>query len=227
MQNKTLTESIAERIKQRIMIGEYAVGSQLPNEQVLSESLNVSRTTVREAVKLLISKHILEIERGRGTFVAAIPGLGEDPFGLEFVNPSVLRPALTEFRMLVEPDVCALAARNASAQQLEELAEIVSGMKSISELVSADSAAEFIDSFIDLELSFHELVYKMSHNIVFERMTDIIARSVVLNSTELNYRTTFDFQQYMEVHARLYDAIASRDPELVREGCQAHVKYMP
>ena len=105
MQAKNLSESISDRIKQRIIVGEYKVGSQWPNEQELSEPLNVSRTTIREAVKILMSRHVLEIERGIGTFVAAIPGLSYDPFGLEFVNDSILRPDLCLFRSIVEPDV--------------------------------------------------------------------------------------------------------------------------
>ena len=56
MQSKTLSENIADRIKQRIIVGKYAVGTQLPNEQELADSLNVSRTTIREAVKLLVSR---------------------------------------------------------------------------------------------------------------------------------------------------------------------------
>ena len=65
MQSKTLSENIADRRKQRIIVGKYAVGTQLPNEQELADSLNVSRTTIREAVKLLVSRRVLEIERGK------------------------------------------------------------------------------------------------------------------------------------------------------------------
>ena len=116
MQSKTLSENIADRIKQRIIVGKYAVGTQLPNEQELADSLNVSRTTIREAVKLLVSRRVLEIERGKGTFVAAIPGLSEDPFGLEFVNEDILKSNLSQFRSIIEPEVCALAAANASTE---------------------------------------------------------------------------------------------------------------
>lgn len=213
MQNKNLSESISGRIKQRIIVGEYAVGSQLPNEQELSESLNVSRTTIREAVKLLVSRHVLEIERGRGTFVAAIPGLSDDPFGLEFVSESILKPNLCLFRTIVEPGVCALAAANASTHQLEDMAQQVDRMNEISRLVVDSSIDEWIDEFIDQEIAFHTLIYKMTHNVVFERMTDIISRSVIINSTALNYRQAFDFSKYTEIHTALYHAIASKDPD--------------
>lgn len=223
MQNKNLSESIADRIKQRIIVGEYAIGTQLPNEQELSESLNVSRTTIREAVKLLVSRHVLEIERGRGTFVAAIPGLSDDPFGLEFVSESTLRADLCLFRLTVEADVCALAAVNASPQQSEDMAQQVERMNEINRLVAESSLDEWIDEFIDQEIAFHTLIYKMTNNVVFERMTDIISRSVIINSTMMAYRHTFDFSKYTEIHTMLYHAIASRDAEEARSYGREHM----
>lgn len=204
-------------------MGEYSVGMQLPNEQELADSLNVSRTTIREAVKLLISRHILEIERGKGTFVAAIPGLSEDPFGLEFVSEDILMPNLFFFRSIVEPDVCALAAANASTNQLKEMLHLVDRMNKISRLVVCSSKDEWIDDFINQEIAFHSLTYKMTHNVVFERMTDIITRSVIINSTALKYRQSFDFTKYTEIHAILYEAIASRDIEYVKACSQRHM----
>ena len=63
----TLSQNIADKIKTKIMTGEFALGSKLPNENELMDDLNVSRTTIREAVKILISKNILYIERGKGS----------------------------------------------------------------------------------------------------------------------------------------------------------------
>ena len=224
MQSKTLSENIADRIKQWIIVGKYAVGMQLPNEQELADSLNVSRTTIREAVKLLVSRHVLEIARGKGTFVAAIPGLGEDPFGLEFVNEDILKSNLSQFRSIIEPEVCALAAANASAHQLDDMKHLVVRMNEISCLVVESSVDEWIDEFIDQEIVFHTLIYKMTHNVVFERMTNIISRSVIINSTALNYRQGFDFTKYTELHTTLYEAIASRDTEIARKHGQEHME---
>lgn len=224
MQSKTLSENIADRIKQRIIVGKYAVGTQLPNEQELADSLNVSRTTIREAVKLLVSRRVLEIERGKGTFVAAIPGLSEDPFGLEFVNEDILKSNLSQFRSIIEPEVCALAAANASAHQLDDMKHLVVRMNEISCLVVESSVDEWIDEFIDQEIAFHTLIYKMTHNVVFERMTNIISRSVIINSTALNYRQGFDFTKYTELHTTLYESLASRDSEIARKHGQEHME---
>ena len=101
--NKNLSENIADKIKRRIVTGEYKVNEQLPSEQELADSLNVSRTTVREAVKRLVSLHVLEIKRGKGTFVTTLPGLSDDPLGLDFVPEDRLFHDLYEFRLSIEP----------------------------------------------------------------------------------------------------------------------------
>ena len=77
----TLSQNIADKIKTKIMTGEFALGSKLPNENELMDDLNVSRTTIREAVKILISKKH-PLYRAGGTYVAAIPGLRMIPMGL-------------------------------------------------------------------------------------------------------------------------------------------------
>ena len=122
--NKNLSENIADKIKRRIVTGEYKVNEQLPSEQELADSLNVSRTTVREAVKRLVSLHVLEIKRGKGTFVTTLPGLSDDPLGLDFVPEDRLFHDLYEFRLSIEPEICAMAAQNASRSQIAAMRKI-------------------------------------------------------------------------------------------------------
>ena len=75
-----LSEQTADRIRQLIE-RQYKPGDRIPAEMELAEFLGVSRTTIREAVKILCSRNILEIRRGHGTFVCENPGLPADPFG--------------------------------------------------------------------------------------------------------------------------------------------------
>lgn len=70
MKNKMLSQSIADNILSMITIEKrFSVGDKLPNELELSEELNVSRTTLREAIRILVAYDILEIRRGKGTYV--------------------------------------------------------------------------------------------------------------------------------------------------------------
>lgn len=166
----TLSQNIADKIKTKIMTGEFALGSKLPNENELMDDLNVSRTTIREAVKILISKNILYIERGKGTYVAAIPGLADDPYGFEFIPEEKLIPDLCETRSVIEPEVCYLAAQRATRRQLSEMEAILRKMNEIMyELKMDESDQRMIDQLADCEMEFHSLVYCMTGNIVIER----------------------------------------------------------
>ena len=70
MKNKMLSQSIADNILSMITIEkQFTAGDKLPNELELSNELNVSRTTLREAIRILVAYGILEIQRGKGTFV--------------------------------------------------------------------------------------------------------------------------------------------------------------
>lgn len=217
-QNRNLSESIADRIKKNIITGEYPIGSRLPNEQELSEAMNVSRTTTREAVKLLVSRHILEIERGRGTFVTALPGISEDPFGLDFIPDERLVPDLFEMRKILEPEICYLAALRASPRQISDMKQITAKMAATTgTAIEKPYNSILVDSFTNLELEFHTLLYKMTHNVIFERMSPVVSRSVAISCTSNIYREGFDFIQTAEIHVRLYKAIKARDCELARQ----------
>ena len=73
--DRSLAEQVADKLSEMIQEQALAEGQKLPNEFELAELLNVGRGTIREAVKLLVSRNVLEIQRGRGTFVKQSPGV--------------------------------------------------------------------------------------------------------------------------------------------------------
>lgn len=91
----------------------------------------VSRSTVREAIKLLIAENVVEIQRGKGTFVTLQPGLSKDPLGLEFANQKKLLDNLMETRMMIEPQIAYLAAQRATQANIDKLADIIEKFKQL------------------------------------------------------------------------------------------------
>ncbi len=85
-QKLLLSEKIAETIKTSITQGFYKPGDQMPNELELAEELGVSRATLREAIKILISKNVLTVKRGIGTFISDTPGFSADSLGYEYMD---------------------------------------------------------------------------------------------------------------------------------------------
>ena len=105
-----LSDEVANRIKELIRKEKLRPGNKLPNEMQLAELFGVSRPTIREAVKSLVSQNIIMILRGKGSFVSETPGIASDPLGLDFLIDDDLHLALIEVRLLIEPGVARLAA---------------------------------------------------------------------------------------------------------------------
>ena len=76
---KQLADQVAEELQERVLKGEWKPGEKLPTEFDLIEDLNVGRGTVREAVKILVTRNVLEIRRGNGTYVVENPVQVQDP----------------------------------------------------------------------------------------------------------------------------------------------------
>lgn len=83
---KPLAEQVADYILKLIVDSGLEAGAKLPNEFELAERTGVGRGTIREAVKILVSRNILEIRRGAGTYVSDRQGIVEDPLGLAFIK---------------------------------------------------------------------------------------------------------------------------------------------
>ena len=112
-----LSERTADKLYEMIVDDRrYEAGSKLPNENELSETLRVSRTTLREAISFLVAQGVLEIRRGKGTFVAEdLPAAGLDLTSLAGMRSRVRAKDLFEMRLIFEPATAALACRRVSA----------------------------------------------------------------------------------------------------------------
>lgn len=118
-----LSEQTADRLYELIVDeGRYPLGSKLPNENELSQALQVSRTTLREAISFLVAQGVLEIRRGKGTFVKeALPSQGLDLTGLAGMRSRVRAKDLFEMRLIFEPATVALACSRATDEELEQI----------------------------------------------------------------------------------------------------------
>lgn len=124
---QTLPQKAADDIIRLIQAENYAAGTKLPNEYDLSRMLKVSRNTVREAIKLLVSRNVLEVRRGAGTFVSDKHGLGDDPLGLSMItDPLHVLEEIIQLCFLIEPRSAALAAQYATEEEIHKLTALLS-----------------------------------------------------------------------------------------------------
>ena len=173
--DKPLTKVIADEIIQLIKDNNMEAGDRLKNEYELAQDLNVGRGTVREAIKILVSRNILEVRQGAGTFVSSKNGIPEDPLGLTFVqDDEFLMLDVLEVRLIIEPEIAAMAAMNAKPRQLERM---IKQCDLVEKLIMEDKDYQEADAM------FHQRIAECSGNMVIGKLVPVINSSVVLNIT--------------------------------------------
>ena len=207
-----LAEQAAEQISQLIIERQLRHGEKLPNEFELAQQLNVGRGTVREAVKLLVARNVLEIRRGRGTFVAQQTGVIHDPLGFAYM-PDQLRLAheLLDIRLNVEPWVASLAAQHATPQDVAELRALC---KEIEDLIQAG------ENHLHRDEALHARIARCTQNRVVPKLLPVITYSVQLFGS-LNDKRIYD--ETIRTHRQIVDAIDRHDPEGAREAMRIHL----
>ena len=116
-----LSVSIADRITERIVQQKYRPGAKLPNEIELSEELRVSRMTLREALRILSTRGLVEVRRGIGTFVTRSQSIHADYDVLKIQNTNVNVKDLYEMRLMFEPQAAYYACLRASDEELDTI----------------------------------------------------------------------------------------------------------
>jgi len=219
-----LTNGIIEQIKAKIVSGKWPIGKKIPTEPQLSEEFQVSRNTVREAIKALVAMNVLEIKRGKGTFVNNVPGISEDPFGLSFINPIVNVQHLLEVRKVIGPEIAAIAATRATADDIMAMMRIVDKMDKLdAEIASAgflDAAHEELSVQYDIE--YHEKLCQMSHNPIFLRILPIINQSLYMIFEDKDFRDYIQATPYNS-HHDILKAIIQHDAESAKKLTLRHI----
>ena len=122
MGEKRLSDSAAEEILAMITVEKrFLPGDKLPNENELSQEMEISRTTLREAVRALVANGILEIQRGRGTFVKQDIDTDDVKLLTPLKDVKVNVRELYEMRLIFEPEAAYYAALRASDKELDRI----------------------------------------------------------------------------------------------------------
>jgi len=213
---RTVVSDATALILEMIRDERLSPGERLPSERALAESLEVSRATVREAIRSLAAMNILEVRHGSGTFVAA---LDID----ELLRPARVALGLTEqtlhdlfeVRLLLEPSAAALAAHRATE---EEQAEIE---RCVGEAASVDPGD--IVEFLRLDAELHRLITIASHNpLLVNLLTSISALGY--ESRAATVRLPRMVQRSRAEHIRIAEAILVRSPAEAEAAMRAHVE---
>ncbi|MFP3042070.1 FadR family transcriptional regulator [Treponema primitia] len=209
-----LTEQIADQIYQFILQRQLAAGGKIPNEFELAQLFHVGRGTVREAIKLLIARNILEIRRGKGTFVCEKPGMVDDPFGFAYTeNKLQLVADLVTIRYILEPEISSLAALSASEDEISEMKKI--------QLIIEELAQNGKD-YSNEDIAFHTILAKSSRNMVMPNLIPVIHYGIDLYNHSLKKYETL---KALSIHNDIIKAIEARNPDTAKQAMQNHLEF--
>lgn len=214
LKNKLLAEQVEDQIYHFILDTPLEPGAKLPNEFELGEKFGVGRSTIREAVKLLSSKGIVEVRRGSGTYVVTtVKGLS-DPLGLRSIkDKNALALDLANVRLLLEPGIAEMAAQNATEKDIERLRRLCGRV---------ESKIHCGESYIEDDIAFHTCVAESSKNMVVEQLVPIIDTAVMM-FVNVTHKKLID--ETILTHRMIVDAIARHDPIGARSAMVMHLNF--
>lgn len=209
-----LAQQVAENILSMITIDKtLKPGDKLPNELEFSASLGVSRTTLREAIRILASHDVLEIQRGRGTFVVE---RAEHEHPISFDDLTSLKPdirALYEMRLMVEPQTAYYAAQRATPEEIRRILHY--GRLEEEQVRNGEDRTL-------TEQAFHKAINKAAHNEFVERLMPVIYRAID-SGVRLSENSGAVVEDTLSDHRMIMDFIAQRDPLGAKTAMELHI----
>ncbi|WP_440874099.1 FadR/GntR family transcriptional regulator [Thalassotalea sp. PLHSN55] len=206
-----LTYQLAHDLGTAIVIGKYKIGDSLPTEAELCIEYDVSRSATREAVKMLSAKGLIASRPKKG--IRVLPESNWNMFDTDVLgwilssNPSLsLLKSFTEVRAAIEPQAAALAAVNATYDDLEAIEHALSRM---------EAAEKGLDDSLDSDIAFHTSILQASGNPFIVQLTDFISTALRVSIRYTN--KTKGVEGDVQKHADILNTIKSRNPEKARE----------
>jgi GntR family transcriptional regulator, transcriptional repressor for pyruvate dehydrogenase complex len=213
-----LYEQIVQQIEDSILKGALKAGDQLPAERELAIRFGVSRTAVREAVKALREKGLVEAYSGRGTFIT--DGTSQAVRQSFDLMVKIGQPEgstdLAEVRSILEPEIAALAAERAEESDRATLREAVAVM---------DRSLKDADAYIEADLDFHLALAEAAANPLILSLIDSIVG--LLREQRLRIFQVEGGPQRGQIHhKRILEAMEKRDAKMARDAMKAHLEQV-
>jgi len=212
-----------EQIEDLILKGALRSGDRLPAERDLAEQMTVSRPVLRDALKLLEERQLVEARRGGGTFVADLIGpiFSEAIIELIARHPSA-KSDYFEFRKGIEGQAAALAAERAAPSDLDRLKDIVSRMNAAHE--AEDPSVES-----QLDVDFHHAVGEAAHNVVMlhtlRSCYRLLENGVFYDRGRIYHHPTAR-ADILAQHTAIADAILAGDANAARDASERHIEFV-
>jgi DNA-binding FadR family transcriptional regulator len=214
---RTLPVQVAAHLTRRIVAGEAGDG-RAPSELEICQEFGVSRVVARETLKILASLDIVEIAQGRRVIVR--PRAEWDylsPLLAEWLpeeHVDELLQELHEMRVLLEPELAAMAAASITDEALVRLRDELERMRSLETEP---------DAYLEIDHEFHMTICRAADNRILDRIM-YSARWLLTASRRVTNEVPGSLRRATEAHARIFAALEARDPDAARDAMRTHLR---
>ena len=199
IQRKTLAQEVADRLTEGIISNEFSVGDKLPTEPELMKIYGVGRSSIREAIKILSIKGVLDVQQGVGTFV--ISNIIHE--SLESQMDKAQIEEVQEVRSLLDSKIASKAALHRNEEQLQKIKWYLDQRNILAEEKKAMECYQ-------ADINFHVAIAEACGNSLLREIYKI-ASSHILRSFEIRHNDTTSFIISQAIHERLYLAIENKN----------------
>ncbi|MFR7476924.1 FadR/GntR family transcriptional regulator, partial [Frisingicoccus sp.] len=192
----------------------FSVGDKLPNEMDLAAELNVSRTTLREAIRILVALDILEIQRGKGTYVKENAFKKQQDIE-QLSNIKVNAKDLYEMRLIFEPEAAYYAALRATDSEIKRIMEF--GKKVEKEISNhQDRTAD--------EHAFHKAIAQATHNEFMNKLMPILYQAIS-KGVYLSLQSDKAIEDTLSDHRMIMEFLEQRNAEGAKNAMKIHMMH--
>lgn len=201
LKRKNLADEVAGRLQQLVCSSQYSIGQKLPTEPELMAQFGVGRSTVREAVRLLVNAGLVRVQQGLGTFITSQQALAE-PLAQRLHRAHY--QDLNEVRLLLEVKIAEKAAQNRTKEDLSK-------MRMYLKQRYEHGKSNDINACMQADINFHISIAEASKNEIMVDLYKTIATHLKQSFSE-RFADTSTFLETQHLHKSLLQSIADKDP---------------
>jgi len=212
----TLANRVTHQIEELIIEGDLQLGDRLPPERELARQFGVSRTVIREAVRALVAKSLLEVQPGSGTVVSRpTPKSVAQSMTmlLRAAQPEVDYDKVHEVRRLLEIEIAGMAAVRRSAEDLAELEAI---------LREGSETQDDPECFPECDVAFHAALAHATHNELFPLLLDSMA-DIMVKVRQMGFQVPGMPARALKHHRAVFEQVKAGDVEGARQAMREHL----
>lgn len=216
IEKNSVTQQVIDFIKENIKAGKWQMGEKIPSENELTRALGVSRVSVRMALQQFIGLGILKTFQGKGTFVTSqnLAGFSKTALRLSGGDYNNMRK-MFEFRLIIEPETCRLAAERAQEESIARLKNLLDIMKST--CMEDDREAN-----VRHDVLFHEEIASATGNAFLENsLRDVLHETMEIHKEISRY---FGYKNGIYYHSLILQAIEARNSVKARRLMFEHMQ---